>query len=176
MSINNVIVPVLKLEENEKNVNEVFLNTIFLGIYTFTLDQVEILRSIAEQCPNKGGTAVFKARGMLMFVDSIMLDYPDDCLGSNERRSLELQKINELEVSPNPNNGQFTVSWHLDSDVKNTELQVMDVEGRIFKKSKITTDLGSINFDLRAVSIGVYLIRMLDQKQVVNYKKIIISK
>ncbi len=48
-------------EDNEKKVNEVYLNSIAKGNADYTADQLAILQFVAGQCPWDGGNAVFRA-------------------------------------------------------------------------------------------------------------------
>ena len=56
------------IEQNEKQVNNVYLSTIAKSIDGFTADQVSALFDIANQCPMVGGNAVYRARALYALI------------------------------------------------------------------------------------------------------------
>lgn len=56
-------------EENEQIVNDIYLETVALGNQNFTTRQIEILYDIAHQCPEIGGTSVYRARSIYALID-----------------------------------------------------------------------------------------------------------
>ena len=71
IAYNNSITPENIVEENQKTVNNIYLNTFAQGTDSLTTIQKNQLISVAEQCPYKGGNAVFSARILLSKVDTI---------------------------------------------------------------------------------------------------------
>jgi hypothetical protein len=82
-----------------------------------------------------------------------------------------LSSESDLEIFPNPNNGQFTIQH---SGLKEkTELQIVDVLGKLVLKKEIIADATTI--DLSSQSNGVYYLMMnLNGKQIT--KKVVVNK
>lgn len=69
---------------------------------------------------------------------------------------------NDFSISPNPNNGSFTVQFNstTGNDIK---INVHDIRGReVFNKTYTNTGLIQQNLELQNVSKGVYLVSVLD--------------
>jgi len=92
------------IEENEKQVNEIYLAVFGKEADGFTEAQRTVLYDIASQCPMLGGNAVYKARSMYRFVDDST--YFDDqllCLphGIIVKRGVQ-QALSGVTIVPNP--------------------------------------------------------------------------
>ncbi|MCB9267836.1 MAG: right-handed parallel beta-helix repeat-containing protein, partial [Lewinellaceae bacterium] len=70
-------------EVNEQDVNALFLETVAIGVDTFTEAQITALWAFANQCPLSGGDAVFKARSLYSLIDPLV-KYEDEELCSSE--------------------------------------------------------------------------------------------
>ncbi|MBK9176132.1 MAG: right-handed parallel beta-helix repeat-containing protein [Flavobacteriales bacterium] len=92
------------IEENQKEVNEIYLATVGKDVDTFTSGQAATLFDIANQCPMLGGNAVFKARALFWLIDdSYGFDDQLLCLPYGVIvKSLFDQHVNALNVVPNP--------------------------------------------------------------------------
>lgn len=99
------------IEENEKQVNEIYLAVFGKEADGFTDAQRTVLYDIASQCPMLGGNAVYKARSMYRFVDDST--YFDDqllCLTHGIIvKSLRQQEAAIVGVVPNPAKDQATL-------------------------------------------------------------------
>lgn len=91
------------------------------------------------------------------------------------------QLLSRLSVHPNPFNPRTTVSFGLDH-TQNVELCVFDMAGnrlmvlanQTFQAGAHTVDWQGIDSQGRAVSSGIYLVRMLTDKEVVSEKMMLI--
>jgi len=73
---------------------------------------------------------------------------------------------NNISIYPNPNNGNFTISNHL--NLSNNELQIIDVLGRVVYKTTLSGDNNSI--DVSYLSDGVYFYQLTNNKETMRGK------
>lgn len=100
-------------EVNEQYINSLFLETVAIGIDTFTETQVTGLWDLANQCPLSGGDAVFKARSLYSLIDPLV-KYEDDerCASEPEERPTPFyvpETASSFQLTPNPAKGELTV-------------------------------------------------------------------
>ena len=100
-------------ESNEQLANYIFLETVALGIDTFTQFQIDKLLAVANQCPLAGGDGVFKARSLYSLADPLV-KYDDEifCGAEPEARPqhiLQPQLPEGFRLIPNPANDELTV-------------------------------------------------------------------
>ena len=109
------------IELNEQNVNEVYLNTVAEGRYTFDQTEELTLLSIANQCPLSGGAAVFTARSLYYLIDPNMVyDDRNLCLqqGIILREQEQKTASTTLTYTPNPANEIVNVVYNLNEMTK----------------------------------------------------------
>ena len=103
----------------------------------------------------------------------ILNDYTLEICSSSPL-SIEENKLSDLRVYPNPNNGSFTVGFNPKSG-QNISVQVYDIRGRLM----YTNTYNSVNrfeevINLNNAQSGVYLLQISDGPQKVT-KKIIVN-
>ena len=116
------------------------------------------LESIAYQCPLTGGTAVFRARGLLSLVGDY--DFGDDVVncqsvGSRNATADGSSPSDRLKVFPNPGKGVFTVILPAH---ERGELLVSDLNGKLVFEQKTNGEIQR-TLDLSHLSNGVYFCR-----------------
>ncbi len=119
LDIDNSTIPVSAIhEDNEKKVNEVYLNTISKGNFDYSASHLSLLESVASQCPWEGGNAVFRARGMLALVQRVIINDESMCNSvkslieySEEPNNPETEVIetNFIKIYPNPTNNYLNI-------------------------------------------------------------------
>lgn len=112
---NNQLPTTEVIENNERIVNEIYLNSIGKDNFSFAPDQVMALRSIANQCPLSGGSGVFRARGLL-FIAFGELCYNDREICNMEGIELKQTQSGDLNhtqvtIKPNPSNELTSVTY-----------------------------------------------------------------
>ena len=165
LASDNAAIPASYLFElNEESVNDIFLNTIASGIYSFDSLQQATLEAIAFQCPLTGGTAVFRARGLLSLVGDY--DFGDDVVNCQEvgNRSVngsleQIENEGGLRVYPNPASAEITVVLPNGSDGDYTRLQLLDVSGKLVREVR-TSQQASIRLDVSELPRGIYLCKV----------------
>lgn len=73
LNANNGFNTAITHEFLEKEVNNIYLNTLARGKLSFSSRQLSTLRMIAAYCPQEGGIAVHQARGMLSMIENVDL-------------------------------------------------------------------------------------------------------
>ena len=122
------------------------------------------LESIAYQCPLTGGTAVFRARGLLSLVDDY--DFGDDVVNCQEvgNRSADGSSANEMEegsllIYPNPASTVINVILPKGSNGDYSRLQLLDVSGMVVREVQ-TPEQTSLRMDVSELPRGVYLCKV----------------
>ena len=165
LAAQNAAIPASYLfEVNEQTVNDIFLNTIASGVYSFDSLQQTTLETIAYQCPLMGGTAVFRARGLLSLVDDY--DFGDDVVNCQEvgNRSADGSSANEMEegsllIYPNPASTVINVILPKGSNGDYSRLQLLDVSGMVVREVQ-TPEQTSLRMDVSELPRGVYLCKV----------------
>ncbi len=165
LAAQNAAIPASYLfEVNEQTVNDIFLNTIASGVYSFDSLQQATLETIAYQCPLTGGTAVFRARGLLSLVGDY--DFGDDVVNCQEvrNRSADGSSANEMEESslliyPNPASTEITVVLPNGSNGDYSRLQLLDVSGMVVREVQ-TPEQTSLRMDVSELPRGIYLCKV----------------
>jgi hypothetical protein len=108
--------------------------------------------------------------------DSFYLDYSlamkvmDVTYGINE-----LTNDNSIYTYPNPSNGNFTLTYHLNNNPK-ASFQILDVTGRkVYATNIIGTD-GTQNISISGLSIGIYYWEMISNNGIEGKGKIAVMR
>ncbi|MFQ5447626.1 MAG: hypothetical protein ACE5FF_11905, partial [Saprospiraceae bacterium] len=157
---NNAITVTQAFEQNEQDVNNIFLNTLAKGVFTFDSIQQAELEGIAFQCPLTGGSAVFRARGFLALAGDYEFDDKTICDTLGERSSsiektLKIFKVNTLVLVPNPSNG--VVTGYLPDEITGGVVTLTDYMGRqILALELIGENVKQFTLDVQQLSAGIY--------------------
>ncbi len=152
-------------ENNEKVVNSIFLNALVSQGGVLTEEQVGQLLSIALQCPQEGGMAVYKARGILPVCSRAEYqDEFDSCfpIAPIEERSIDEADMSKfsgekLNIYPNPalNEIHIPLAKNL-----NGALTIRDSFGRRLLQRKIAEGDTSCSLQL-SFPTGIYYCSIL---------------
>ena len=93
-----------------------------------------------------------------------------DCTGSGLGVG-ELSNENNIIISPNPTTGIFTISTEGN---KIKEVKVVDVVGEIIRNYELGIR-NSVTFDMTGVSKGIYFVQIMDDKNNVVNRKVVIN-
>jgi hypothetical protein len=175
---NNAISATATYEQNQKQVNDIFLRTIARGHANFNATQLATLLSIADQCYICGGDGVFLARSMYALVEPARV-YNDGvlCGGQLIKKEPEQGRSTvQFKVSPNPAN-----SWALiESDQETTlegEVLLFDVSGKLIRNESIVVGEGlSHLLDLSGLSAGFYELKIMEGGRKVGSERLIITR
>ena len=83
---------------------------------------------------------------------------------------------NSISVYPTPNNGNFTLAYHLQLGIRNYELGIFDITGRkVYSTSIIGTD-GTQSIDASVLNNGIYYWEVISSNGVSSKGRIAIVK
>lgn len=186
---NNSIVTSEVYENNEKQVNAIYLNTIVSGGVELNSSEQSILASIAQQCPLEGGKAVYKARALYALVDEVEYDDEQLCgntafeqsivteveatVKENLLKEAESQIMTEFHLYPNPVKDLLTMEYRLTNQ---GYLIVQDIYGRELLRRRLSSEESTIIVSTRSFANGVYLIKVIENMTEVYSSRVIIQK
>ena len=78
-----------------------------------------------------------------------------------------------IQIYPNPNNGNFTLSYQL-IDVTEADVTIEDVTGKLVYSTKLNVQNRSINLNLGNVRNGIYFLKVIGNKEIISVNKIVI--
>jgi hypothetical protein len=160
-----------ELPENlEREMNDIYLNTLAKGILEFSASELVSLRQIAAHCPQEGGAAVHQARGMLSMVEDVnLLNF--NCVTNNSRSSIiqeggsndpeEIINAEEwdLILYPNPTNNTITLESNLSLEDKIQKV-IYNALGQKVKEITINEAMNTIDINVSSLLDGIYNIRL----------------
>ncbi|BDS14738.1 T9SS type A sorting domain-containing protein [Aureispira anguillae] len=183
---NNAFSTVALYERMEKEVNEIYFNTLAKGILTFSSNERSILRRIAAHCPQEGGLAVHQARGMLsMIEDVILLNF--NCPSKNGRSNEGDDPNNDSEssVSDNtaawnlivyPNPARNTITLQSNRDLKaNTQIEIYNALGQQVKVITTGQIIQTVDIDVSSFVNGVYTIHLKNGEETTTKPFVVIE-
>ena len=78
--------------------------------------------------------------------------------------------------NPNPTNGQTEIRYSLSPQTKNAYILICDLQGKQLKQIPVSPDSQSIRISSLEFVPGVYLYSLVDNNQVIDTKRMVISK
>lgn len=173
--INGTVSPTVLIETNQKQVNDIYLNTFAKGIYQFTAVQLALLSSIAAQCPVSGGGAVYQARSLLFYVDdNLVYDDHFTCL----QEGIVLRKLRSSENSfnnsymyPNPTSSKATLIYSLPEACKGI-LRIYSTVGEIVMQQNLNGKLHQSEISLDGLNQGIYYYKIYSNAEMISAGKI----
>lgn len=166
-------------EVNEQNVNNLFLETVAIGIDTFTETQITALWTLANQCPLSGGDAVFKARSLYSLIDPLV-KYQDEELCSSEPEE-RLAPVNLPETAtkflliPNPAKDELTVRLREPSN-NSTQFVIYDITGKIHLERTLEAGETFFQIHISQLPAGIYYGSLKGKDSVSEAQKLIIIR
>lgn len=148
-------------EQNQVQVNDIYLRTFGAGITRLSPAQINELKMIAYQCPFDGGNAVFEARGLLA-TNGFNPSYNDDktCQQvADAKTPIDNVVQSAFSLSPNPAMDKVTLNYYLkDDQVMN--YFIMNALGKMIESGRIATSVNSQTFDVSNFGSGVYFVKI----------------
>lgn len=181
-SINGSVSAALIIEQTAKDYNSLWLQKFSDPDYIATSADILALNDIANQCIHKGGKSVAHARALLGAIYNHPSDYDDDCMddkmGSrlNQNASHFETKGNTINLFPNPNNGNFTLSYYLTKEVTEADVIVEDITGKLIYQSNIDVTMDNMSLHLMDAKTGIYFVKVMNGKEIISVNKVIITK
>lgn len=176
---NNAIAVTDIWEQNEKAVNHIFLNTLVKRIAP-NGTQLNLLRSVAAQCPYEGGTAVFRARALLDAWTENVFDDEVLCADGGQQGLMlpppgSQSNDTGIQMYPNPAKDQVTVSMEevLKSDAV---LFVYNLYGQLASRHYLPEGTASFSFSTESLPQGIYLVRIQEGNKAIFSAKLVIAR
>lgn len=166
-------------EENEKDVNRIFLATLAKGILPDSTQLVQ-LQYIAGKCPYEGGTAVFRARAILSGLPEDVFDNESLCSPPDSEELLlppdiEPQYLSVVSIYPNPAKNSITLSL-TEQTAEEETLYLINTYGQKIKEYSLPEGQLSFIIELPVLSPGIYYLKIQGIGKDHNFHKLIINK
>ncbi|HRO40956.1 MAG TPA: hypothetical protein PLZ25_13670, partial [Flavobacteriales bacterium] len=150
------------IEENTKQVNDIWLATVAKEVDTLSTAQAATLLAIADQCPMLGGNAVYAARALYRQVnDTLAWDDQLLCLPHGIIvKSVQQEDVATLTIVPNPARDNATLV--LDRPLEQPGmLKVLDMTGKEVLRLDIPEGELRTEFAIGALASGLYQYRVV---------------
>jgi hypothetical protein len=164
---------------NEQTVNDIFLNTIASGIYTFDSLQQATLDSIAYQCPLTGGMAVFRARAILEGLTGEAFD--DEVLCAEGQQGLMTPPgVNTIPFKtivayPNPAQNAVTVRFAHKID-RGQQMALLSPLGQTIRVYDLPEGDIQFNMDISGMPQGIYYLKVFGNGQETEIIKLVVQE
>ncbi len=168
---NSSISPNNTIEQNHKTVNDIYLNTIAIGIDTATQSQLNTLFYVALQCPLIDGRAVFEARSLINYFLNTAIPFSDSaCTGSQDNhRSIKFTnndttnnvRTSTIKVFPNPANTILNVELGLQKG-EIAFIYLYNDLGQQVQKTELKNVLTVV--PINTLSSGIYYYKIIDDE------------
>jgi hypothetical protein len=173
---NNAIATNTVYEANEKTVNDIFLQTIAVGVGTFTQQQASALEAIATQCPPCGGKAVFRARSMYALANP-EATYDDALLCVSNPNPLvqpPAAPSQGFAFYPNPAQQVVNVQLGTELEIMEREVSVLSVEGKELLRQTLPAGVKTLGLDVNRLLPGAYYFTVQENGKKIHVEKIMI--
>ena len=166
-------------ETNEKTVNGIYLNTVALGTYTLTPQQVTDLQAIVWQCPKMGGNAVYRARSLYgLAVDTVFNDWllcapPQQMEQDNQNVGITTLADNQSVLFPNPATKDVTLN--ITNSPSANRLVIMDMSGKTVMSKYLSNKMSKFNFSVANIPVGIYIVELRNGQLKIHAEKLVIS-
>ena len=148
-------------EQNEKSVNEFYLNVIVKKQIHLISSYGSQIISIAQQCPLSGGPAVYKARSLARLIDS-NFRYEDELNCQLTSYSWKVAKPNSdviFSIYPNPSKSIIQVTYRLKN---NGTLRLHNELGNLISEQKIDSKQFQSEINVSNLSNGIYFCSIIN--------------
>ena len=165
-------------EVNEQDVNSLFLETVAIGIDTFTEAQITELWAIADQCPLAGGDAVFKARSLYSLIDPLVKYQDEERCASEPEARLKATKLNAasaFRLIPNPARNEIQVMFAQPLD-RGASIIIYDTQGRLHKIQDLEAGQAVFRINTEQLPSGLYYCKLYGVEGLYNARKLVIIR
>ncbi|MBK9275196.1 MAG: right-handed parallel beta-helix repeat-containing protein [Flavobacteriales bacterium] len=165
------------IEENEKVVNDIYLATVGKDLNVFTATQANDLFAIANQCPMRGGNAVFKARSLYWLINDDY-DFDDPLLCQPHGiivKDMAVQPVNGMTVVPNPASDEVTLILNRPL-VELGVFEVYDAIGAQVMQQIMPMELPRISFSTAALAPAIYHYQVRGPSGIIGVGKLTIVR
>jgi hypothetical protein len=170
------------IESNWKAVDNILVAMAMNNTDSLTANDVGNLQSIAAQCPQSGGSIVWRARALINNYYSSIINYPGDCpslTGNVAQRAANISSTNAVvnptvNLYPNPNNGKLYIS-NFSANQKSVYIEISDITGNLLVKQQSVINNGLVELNLDFDN-GIYLVKIINGNDSSQTHKMILNK
>jgi hypothetical protein len=168
---NNAIKTSFSTELLQKKYNALLYETYGRGNTALTDGQIQDYTYLAYQCPLINGDVVYRSRAVVrIYNDSVLYDDYEICMAAGYEYKSAKQKPKETKpycsLVPNPSSDytQLVFSTVPEADMT---LYMTNLQGQVVFTDKITVNAGEYKMSTKKYANGIYLIRLISNKQVI---------
>ena len=77
-----------------------------------------------------------------------------------------------FDVYPNPATDNVNIHYNIEK-VDNAYVEVIDIQGRVVKNLPLSFETENVNMNIKDLTSGVYILRMVNAAKAVSYSKLI---
>jgi hypothetical protein len=167
-------------EVNEQEVNDILLNTVAQGSYSFTRSQISSLDAIASQCPKLGGSAVYRARALYHLIEE--RNYNDEDLCDPFRSVVPDEFVDEepatypfaVNMYPNPAHSELLIQLNGEEEVDRIEF--MNLSGQTLFFHGLNEAQNQVRLFVGDVPAGIYFVHLKQGNRIVSVGKVVIQR
>ncbi|MEZ4941676.1 MAG: T9SS type A sorting domain-containing protein [Saprospiraceae bacterium] len=171
-TINAAITPEGDYQENERDINTIYLMALAQNDWTFNSEEQAVIDAIAVRCPQFGGNAVYTARFLQEHYRKPYWNM-GDCL-VEERGSGPLAVEKMFSLSPNPASDQLQIQLNQPLQSEAT-VEIADLTGRVIMRQKMPENSPMYSVQTGELQTGTYYLRIFTDSQLLGIEKIIIA-
>lgn len=180
----NSITPASNIEANMQATAQTYLGAKVANSRTLTPSQLNTLSILANKCPNYDGQGVYEARTLLSYYGGGFIAYFDnECTDDRNRHRFNKPKNNSKDtiknvsfnLYPNPNNGNFTLTYDL-SNESSGRVEIYNQIGMKVAEYILTSPIGTMQISNSSLSQGLYIYKLYTNNGVKKVGKIVIMK
>ena len=174
---NQSILPNQIPQENELFINQMNFELLEFGKDTLLVYYPQIIQ-IAQQCPNIGGPAVYRARTLVaLFNDTI--DYDNACLQNSSIRIQ--QSIKKVEIAPLisviPNPADSKIDIQINKELEGIcKIEISNTIGSVVYSEVRNCKEKSFSINTSFLAQGIYSVKVVAGSLPTNFVKLIIAR
>ncbi len=168
------------IESNQKEINRLYLLSLTDTAYVYSSADSEAIYNIAVQCPSEGGGGVWDARVLYYSIIDDYWEFEADCEAQGKSlihhgsKSSILSNDN-FKIFPNPNNGDFTLSYNV-ADNEIGTITIYDIAGKLIHSFNFTSSSTVVTIHENELNAGAYFYEIKVNESKVKMDKLIIIK
>lgn len=176
ININDAVAPANAIDQNQKNFNSVYLQSMQAEDIQITESMLTTLRELAMKCPYTDGTSVYQARAVLRNYENT--EYTNPCESSHPEESLvsgpatgvkEHFNTSGTLIYPNPAQNEFMVQ----TQTENAEIAIYNLLGQAVLTKGLNT---ATHIDISHLTNATYVYKIRKGQEVIKTDKLIICR
>ncbi len=165
-------------EQNEKEVNGIYFQTVAKGIFEFSPQQIADIAAIANQCPLSGGNAVYRARSLYALITEATYNDEAACAeqGMQYKNSPVPVRVSMLTFVPNPATSEVTMQIATNMATDTGVAEVYNLMGERVHTYRLNTTQNSYSLSVNDLPPGLYMVRVQWNHQPALYGKLTVIR